>query len=102
MIRSFSDRTTAKIFRGEALTKKELRAFGGLDYEKAKVRLIQLHESTEKDLILLPSLCYHSLSGSSRYSIDANSRRSRWRITFEWDADTMVDVQLVEIEHTHS
>ncbi len=52
-------------------------------------------------LLLMPFLHYHRLKGSARYSIDADSRKSAWRITFEWENFQMKDVQLVRIEDTH-
>jgi len=42
-----------------------------------------------------------NLKGTNRYSIDADSRKSLWRITFEWEDDEMKDVLLVKIEDTH-
>ncbi len=46
-------------------------------------------------------LYYHSLHGTSRYSIDAYSRKSKWRITFLWKDEEMTDVLLVRLEDTH-
>lgn len=100
MIRSFSDKTTEKIFHSLELSRKEVRAFGKLDFQKAYERLRILHFATEKDLLCAVSLKYHGLGGK-RYSIDADSRRSPWRITFEWDNDELTDVRLVKIEDTH-
>ena len=70
--------------------------------EKAQERLAILNHATERDLLLLSSLHYHKLHGSSRYSIDANSRNSKWRITFSWTDEDLTDVEFVEIEDTHS
>lgn len=100
MILSFSDKTTEKIFKGVELTRKEIRALGQLNFDKAYDRLEALHFATEKILLNLVTLHYHRL-GSGRYSIDADSRRSPWRITFEWDNDELTDVKLVKIEDTH-
>ena len=55
----------------------------------------------EKDLLTLHSLHYHKLHGTGRYSIDANSRNSKWRITFAWVDQALTDVSLVKIEDTH-
>lgn len=55
----------------------------------------------EKDLLTLHSLHYHKLHGTGRYSIDANSRNSKWRITFAWADQALTDVSLVKIEDTH-
>jgi plasmid maintenance system killer protein len=65
------------------------------------VRLQILNAATEKDLLIHHSLQYHALKGTKRYSIDANSRNSKWRITFTWSEDTLADVELVKIEDTH-
>ena len=100
MIRSFSDRTTEKIFGREELTGKEVRAFGQLNFQKAYDRLQILHFATERDLLAAVSLHYYRL-GKSRYSIDADSRKSPWRITFEWENKELTDVALVKIEDTH-
>ena len=101
MIASFADSTTEKIFLGEELTRKELRKLGGLNVDKAQERLAILNQTSERDLIALPVLHYHALRGKKRYSIDANSRRSKWRITFAWTDENLCDVELVEIEDTH-
>lgn len=101
MIKSFADPLTEKIFRGEDLTKKEVRQLGDIRIEKAQERLLILHHSTEKDLLTLRSLHYHKLHGTGRYSIDANSRNSKWRITFDWVDQEFTDVSLVQIEDTH-
>ena len=101
MIKSFSDTTTKKIYLGESLTKKDRKKIGALNIEKAKERLMVLATANEKRLMMASHLHYHSLHGSQRYSIDADSRRSPWRITFLWDDDEMVDVLFVKIEDTH-
>ena len=101
MIKSFADALTEKVFLGEALTRKEAKALGDLRVSKAQERLAILHHSTERDLMKLQSLHYHSLRGSRRYSIDADSRASRWRITFAWANHELSDVSLVKIEDTH-
>jgi plasmid maintenance system killer protein len=101
MIKSFANTITAKLFNGLELTKKEARQLGDLRIDKAQERLLILHHSTERDLLTLQSLHYHKLHGSGRYSIDANSRASKWRITFEWANQELNDVSLVKIEDTH-
>lgn len=101
MIRSFADETTAKIFRGDSLTRKEERSLRDLKVKKAYERLLLLNAATEKDLLLYPALHYHSLKGTTRYSIDADSRNSKWRITFAWADQALTDVSLVTIEDTH-
>ena len=101
MIKSFGDKLTEKIFSVEKLTKQERKQIGSLKVEKAETRLDQLDTAEEKDLLLAPHLFYHNLKGTNRYSIDAESRKSPWRITFAWEDDEMKDVLLVKIEDTH-
>jgi plasmid maintenance system killer protein len=102
VIRSFADSVTEKLFRGDELTRKEMKGLGDLRMEKAQERLAILNQSSERDLLNLRSLSYHKLHGEGRYSIDANSRSSKWRITFAWANEELTDVQLVRIEDTHS
>ncbi|MDA0767578.1 MAG: hypothetical protein O3A87_12325 [Verrucomicrobia bacterium] len=101
MIRSFADRLTEKLFLGERLSKKERKLIGSLNIEKAFERLSFLDEADEKLLLLAPHLHYHALHGTGRFSIDADSRRSPWRITFSWENEEMKDVALVKVEDTH-
>ena len=101
MTKSFSDSTTERIFNGEPLSRKELKKLGTINLIKAQERLSVLHASSERELLILSMLFYHKLQGTTRFSIDANSRRSPWRITFEWENDEMKDVRLVSIEDTH-
>lgn len=101
VIESFKDEVARKIYQGENLTQKELKKLGGLRIEKAQERLLILDESNEKNLMSLPSIYYHALQGTDRYSIDANSRASKWRITFCWTNEAKTDVELVAIEDTH-
>ena len=60
-----------------------------------------LDAADEKKLLLTPFLHYHKLKGSHRYSIDAASRNSPWRITFEWENSELKNVALVRIQDTH-
>ncbi len=101
MIKSFADTTTETIFLGGELSRKEARKLGGLNTSMAFERLTLLNAADEKRLLLSPFLHYHKLKGSGRYSIDADSRKSPWRITFQWQNDEMKDVLLVKIEDTH-
>jgi plasmid maintenance system killer protein len=101
MIKCFADPLTEKIFHGGDLTKKEARRLGDIRLDKAQERLVILHHSSEKDLLTLYSLHYHKLHGTKRYSIDANARTSKWRITFAWANQELTDVSLVKIEDTH-
>lgn len=101
VIKSFSDALTEKILNGDRLTKKERKKVGALNLLKAMERLILLDLSAEKDLMLHGGSHYHSLLGSNRYSIDADARDSPWRITFQWENEEMINVELVKIEDTH-
>ena len=101
MITSFADSATETLFLGGELSRKDHNRLGGLNPVKAFERLAILHQADEKTLLLMPALHYHKLKGTSRYSIDADSRKSPWRITFEWENSEMKDVSLVKIEDTH-
>ncbi len=101
VIRSFADTTTEKLFLGEKLSRKETNKLGTLNPVKAFERLAILNEADEKSLLLIPALHYHKLKGTSKYSIDADSRKSPWRITFQWENLEMKNVELVRIEDTH-
>ncbi|MCW1883746.1 hypothetical protein OKA04_03335 [Luteolibacter flavescens] len=101
MIRSFADKATEKVFCGDILTRKEANRLGGLRLEKAQERLAILNRASEKDLLTLRALHYHKLHGSDRYSIDADGRNSKWRITFAWADEGLTDVEFVEIQDTH-
>lgn len=101
VIKSFADSVTEKLFLGESLSRKESNKLGTLDLTRAFERLSILNEADEKSLLLLPALHYHKLKGTSKYSIDADSRKSPWRITFQWENSEMKNVELVRIEDTH-
>ena len=101
MIKSFADLITEKVFLGQTLTNKETKQLGGIRLDKAQERLLILHHASEKDFLTLHSLHYHKLHGTDRYSIDANSRASKWRITFCWANQELTNVSLVKIEDTH-
>jgi plasmid maintenance system killer protein len=101
VIKSFADTTTEKLFLGEKLSRKECDKLGTLHPIKAFERLAILNEADEKALLLLPALHYHKLKGTRKYSIDADSRKSPWRITFQWENQEMKNVELVKIEDTH-
>ena len=101
MIKSFADSLTHKIFLHAAISRKELRLLGTLNTVKASERLAILHASDEKALLLTPALHYHKLKGTNKFSIDADSRKSPWRITFQWENKEMKNVELVKIEDTH-
>ncbi len=99
--RSFADTLTEKLFLGEELTWKEANRLGSLNPVKAFERLAVLNEADKKALLLIPALHYHRLKGTSKYSIDADSPKSPWRITFQWENSEMNHVELVKVEDTH-
>ena len=101
MIKSFANTATETLFLFGELSHKDLKKLSGLNLSKASERLTMLDAADEKRLLLSPFLHYHKLKGSSRYSIDADSRRSPWRITFVWENSEMKNVSLVKIEDTH-
>ncbi len=101
VIRSFADVLTQKLFLGAELSRKEINKLGSLDRLKAFERLAILNEADQKALMLIPALHYHKLKGTFKYSIDADSRKSPWRITFQWENAQMKNVELVRIEDTH-
>lgn len=100
MIISFADQVTKKIFERGPLTRKEQNKLGGLNFEKAAERLDILNVADERNLLLTSYLKYHKIGGN-RYSIDADSRKSKWRITFFWKDEQLQDVEFVKIEDTH-
>ena len=101
MIKSFADALTEKVFLGSEVSRKDLNKLGSLNPIKAFERLAILNEADEKNLRLIPALHYHKLKGTSKYSIDADSRNSAWRITFQWENAEMRNVELVKIQDTH-
>ncbi|MES2982248.1 MAG: type II toxin-antitoxin system RelE/ParE family toxin [Verrucomicrobiota bacterium] len=101
MIKSFADSLTKKIFLHAEVSRKELKLLGTLNTVKASERLAILHAADEKALLLTPALHYHKLKGTNKFSIDADSRKSPWRITFQWENMEMKNVELVKIEDTH-
>ena len=101
MIKSFSNLVTEKIFQGVKLTKKERKLVSSLNVAKASERLVLLHTGNEKALLTAPYLHYHKLQGTDFYSIDADARNSKWRITFCWENEEMKNAELVKIEDTH-
>jgi proteic killer suppression protein len=55
--------------------------------------LEQLDEATEPEQMNSPGLRFHGLKGKdkSRFAVDASGN---WRITFAWDGEDAVDVDL--------
>jgi plasmid maintenance system killer protein len=99
---SFGDDLAKAIFQGASLGKKLRKQAGDLDFKKAAKRLKVMDAADEKALLLTPGLNYHALIGTGRYRIDADARNSKWRITFAWAGEELVNVKLVRIENTHS
>ncbi len=83
------------------MTGREANRLRSLNPVKAFERLAVLNEADEKALRLIPALHDHRLKGTSNYSIDADSRKSPWRITFQWENSEMNHVELVKVEDTH-
>jgi plasmid maintenance system killer protein len=82
-------------------TSRISKKFGERIYDKPPKQAAILNEANEKSLLLIPALHYHKLKGTTKYSIDADSRKSPWRITFHWEDSEMENVELVRIEDTH-
>lgn len=101
VIKSFANTLTEKLFLGSEMSRKELNQLGTLNPIKAFEWLAILNVADEKTLMLIPALHYHKLQGTSKYSIDADSRKSPWRITFQWENAEMKDVELVRIQDPH-
>ncbi len=101
VIKSFADSLTEKLFLGEGLTRRECNKIGNLNIVRAYEHLAILNEADERALMLIPSLHYHKLKGTNQFSIDADSRKSPWRITFQWENSEMKDVEIVQTEDTH-
>ena len=101
MIKSFAAPLTEKLFLGFEMTRNESSKLGALDPVNVFERLAILNEADEKSLLLIPTLHYHKLKGTSKYSIDADSRKSPWRITLLWENAEMKHVELVKIEDPH-
>lgn len=90
MIKSFADRTTAKLWARE-----RLRGFS-LELQRAAYRKLLMLDAAEEveDLRIPPGNRLEKLSGTRRgfYSIRVNEQ---WRICFDW-ADGAYDVELVD------
>lgn len=102
VIRSFTDVTTEKLSLSRELCRIESNKLGNLNPVKAFERLAILNAFDEKSPLNIYALHYHKLKGTSNYSIDANSRESPRKITFQWENLEMKNVGLVRIEDTHS
>ena len=91
MIRGFKDREAEKIFNGQ-FSKKLPQ-----DIQRvAERKLIMLHRAAIlNDLRVPPSNRLEALTGNrkGRYSIRINAQ---WRICFEWRADGVYEVEIVD------
>ena len=65
-------------------------------YDKHPKQAAILNEANEKFLLLIPVLHYHKLKGTTKYSIDADSRKSPWRIIFRWEGQDAYHVQITD------
>jgi proteic killer suppression protein len=88
MIRSFRSKTLAKYWeRGEAKgIKPEWR-------NKTRIILSRLDASTAPEQMRLPGFGFHPLSGDmrGRWAVGVSGN---WRITFAWDGEDAIDVDL--------
>ena len=91
MIRAFKDKETEKVFNGQFSRR--------LPHDVQRIaerKLIMLHRSaTLNDLRVPPSNRLEMLQGqrAGQYSIRINDQ---WRICFEWHADGVYDVEIVD------
>ena len=91
MIRAFKDKETEKVFNGQFS-----RRLPNDVQRIAERKLIMLHRSaTLNDLRVLPSNRLEMLQGqrAGQYSIRINDQ---WRICFEWRADGVYGVEIVD------
>ena len=106
MITDFACFTTEKIFKNEdyTLTKSERKKIGSIDIFKCHNRLIILNEIATEDELLLPFnsfLFYHNLKGTEDHTIDACSRKNKWRISFQWVSKKEGETKKVKLADTH-
>ena len=91
MIRAFKDKEAEKVFNGQFSRR--------LPHDVQRIaerKLIMLHRSaTLNDLRVPPSNRLEMLQGqrAGQYSIRINDQ---WRICFEWHADGVYDVEIVD------
>jgi toxin HigB-1 len=91
MIRSFRNRLTEALFRGEFV-----RAFDARIQQRARERLKYLDSAADlRDLMVPPSNQLESLTGDRKgqYSIRINRQ---WRVCFKWKDGDAFDVEIVD------
>ncbi len=91
MIRSFADKRTVAVFRGE-----RARGIGEGVARAAKRKLDLLHAAARaEDLSAPPGNRLEKLKGdrSGQWSVRVNDQ---WRICFRWDGREVHDVELVD------
>ena len=90
MIKSFKDKKTEQLYRGQSV-----RKFQSFRRQAEKrLRILEAADSLEA-LMCLPSNRFKSLSGDrqGQYSIRINDR---WRICFTWSDDGPADVEITD------
>ena len=91
MIKSFGNKNTERIWRGEYS-----RAFAKEIQETARRKLRMLNSSTDIiDLRVTPSNMLEKLKGNLKeyYSIRVNNQ---WRIIFKWQGNNAYQVELID------
>jgi proteic killer suppression protein len=91
MIRSFKDKQTEAIFRGEFV-----KGMDGQIQQRAREKLKYLDAAGDlRDLMVPPSNRLEALKGDRKdqYSIRINQQ---WRIWFRWDSGDASDVELTD------
>jgi proteic killer suppression protein len=88
MIRSFRSKSVRKLAEDGDASKLSVQ-------NPARIRriLLALDKARNPEALNLPGLRFHSLKGASkgRYAVDASGN---WRITFGWDGEDAVEVDL--------
>ena len=88
MIRSFRSKSLRRFAEGGDASKLSVQ-------NPARIRriLLALDVSRIPEAMDMPGLRFHSLKGSEkgRYAVDASGN---WRITFGWDGEDAIDVDL--------
>lgn len=91
MIRSFKDKQTEAIFRGEFV-----KGIDGQIQQRARERLKYLHAAGDlRDLMMPPSNRLEALKGDRKgqFSIRVNQQ---WRICFRWENGDASDVEITD------
>ncbi len=91
MIRTFKDKATEAIFRGEFV-----KGLEGKIQQRAREKLKYLDSAGDlRDLTIPPSNRLEALKGDRRgqYSIRINQQ---WRICFRWSAGDALDVEVAD------